>query len=93
MKSTLLSQVCDMIADIYDEDVDVNFVKIHLLSRFGDHIRRFGNIQMYFTESRETNHKTMIKEGYQRSNKSYASHQILQTYSRLDSYKIHQINI
>ena len=82
-----------MIADIYDEDVDFNFVKIHLLSHFGDHIRRFGNIQMYSTESRETNHKTMIKEGYRRSNKSDASHQILRTYARLDSFKIHEMNI
>src|ERR1700761_218298 len=82
-----------MVADIYDEDVDFTFVKIHLLSHFGDHIRRFGNIQMYCTESRETNHKTMIKEGYRRSNKSDASHQILRTYARLDSFKIHEMNI
>ena len=82
-----------MIADIYDEDVDFNFVKIHLLSHFGNHIQPFGNIQMYSTESGETNHKTMVKEGYRRSNKSDASHQILQTYARLDSFKIHQMNI
>ena len=66
-----------MIAEIYDEDVDFNFVKIHLLSHFGDQIRCFGNIQMYSTESRDTNHKTMIKEGYRRSDKSDASHHIL----------------
>ena len=36
----------EMVADIYNEDVDFNFVKIHLLSHFGDHIRRFGNIQI-----------------------------------------------
>ena len=82
-----------MVADIYDEDVDFNFVKIHLLSHFRDHIRRFGNIQMYSTESCKTNHKTMIKEGYQRSNKNNASHQILRTHARLDSFKIHEMNI
>ena len=48
---------------------------------------------MYSTESGETNHKTMIKEGYRRSNKSDASHQILGTYARLDSFKIHEMNI
>ncbi|KAG0633391.1 hypothetical protein HOY80DRAFT_896568 [Tuber brumale] len=37
--------------------------KIHLLSHFADHIRCFGNIQMYSTESGETSHKIMIKEG------------------------------
>jgi hypothetical protein len=82
-----------IVADIYDEDVDFNFVKMHLLSHFGDHIRRFGNIQMYSTESGETSHKTMIKEGYQRSNKNDASQQILQSYARLDSFKIHEMNI
>ena len=66
-----------MIADIHDEDVDFNFVKIHLLSHFGDHIRRFGNIQIYCTEAGETSHKTMIKEGYRRSNKNDASYQTL----------------
>jgi len=52
-----------IVAHIYEEDVDFNFVKIHLLSHFGDHVRRFGNIQMYSTESGETSHKSMIKEG------------------------------
>ena len=82
-----------LVADIYDEDVDFNFVKIHPLSHFGDNIRRFGNIQIYSTESGETNHKTMIKEGYRRSNKNDASHQILRTYARLDSFKIDEMNI
>jgi hypothetical protein len=82
-----------VVADIYEEDVDFNFVKIHLLSHFGDHVRRFGNIQMYSTESGETSHKTMIKEGYRRSNKNDASHQILRTYARLDSFKIHEMNV
>ena len=48
---------------------------------------------MYSTESGETNHKTIIKEGYRRSNKNDASHQILRTYARLDSFKIHEMNI
>ena len=55
-----------LVADIYDEDIDFNFVQIHLLSHFRDHIRRYGNIQIYSTESGETYHKTIIKEGYRR---------------------------
>ncbi|KAG0644868.1 hypothetical protein HOY80DRAFT_1068221, partial [Tuber brumale] len=66
-----------VVADIYDEDGDFNFVKIHLPSHFVDHIRHFGNIQMYSTESGETSHKIMIKEGYRRSIKNDASYQIL----------------
>ena len=71
-------------------------MKSPLLSQIcdiGDHIRRFGNIQIYSTESGETNHKTIIKEGYRWSNKSDVSHQILRTYARLDSFKIHEMNI
>jgi len=82
-----------IVADIYEEDVDFNFVKIHLLSHFGDHVRHFGNIQMYSTKSGERSHKTMIKEGYRRSNRNDVSHQILQTYARLDCFKIHQTNV
>jgi len=32
-------------------------------------VQCFGIIQLYSTESRETSHKTMIKEGYWRSNR------------------------
>ncbi|KAG0132531.1 hypothetical protein HOY82DRAFT_483919, partial [Tuber indicum] len=75
------------------ENVDFNLVKIHLLSHFKDHVWRFGNIQMYSTESGESNHKTMIKVGYRRSNKNDTSHQIRRTYARLDSFKIQEMNV
>ena len=86
-------QLEGVVADIYDKDIDFNFVKIHLLSHFADHIRQFGNIQMYSTESGETSHKEMIKKSYRRSNKNDASYQILWTYARLDGFKIHEIDI
>jgi len=79
----------EIVVDIYDEDVDFNFVKIHLLSHFRDHVLCFGNFQMYSTESGERSHKTIIKEGYRCSNRNDASHQILRTYARLDSFRIH----
>ena len=82
-----------MVADIYNEDVDFNFVRRHLLSHFGDHIEQFENVQMYSTKSGETSHKTMRKMGYRRLNKHDASHQILRTYARLDSFRIHEMNI
>lgn len=83
----------EIFTDIGTEDVDLNFVMIHLLSHFGDHIRRFGNIHIYSTKAWETSDKTMIKEGYQQSNKNDVSHQILQIYAKLDSFTIHEINI
>ena len=82
-----------IVADIYDEEVDINLVKIHPVSHFGNHIWRFGKIQKNSTESGERNHKTRTKEGYRQSNKNDTSHQILRIYSRLDSLKIHEMNI
>ena len=73
-------QCCDfdgMVTDIFDEDVELKVVKIHLLSHFRDHIRCFGNIKMYSTESGKTNHKTIIKENYRRLYKNEPSDQIL----------------
>jgi len=79
----------EIVADIYNEDVDFNFLKIHLLSHFGGHVQRLGNILMYSTESEETSQKTKILEGYPGSNRNNASYQILRTYIRLDSFRIH----
>jgi len=59
-----------------------NFIKIHLLSHFCDHIRQFGNIAMYSTEFGELVHKTQIKAGWRQSNKNDALRQIGQSYSR-----------
>ena len=82
-----------VMADIYEQDVDFNFVKIHLLSHFGDHVRHFGNIQMYSTKSGETSHKLIIKECCRQSNRNDTSHQILRIYTRLGSFKIHEMNV
>jgi len=59
-----------------------NFIKMHLLSPFCDHIRQFGNIPMYSIEFTELGHKTQIKAGWRQSNKKDASRQIVQSYSR-----------
>jgi len=47
---------------IYTES-HFNFVKIHLLSHFSDHIRQFGNILMYSTEFGELGHMELIQDG------------------------------
>ena len=39
-----------------------NFIKMHLLSYFCDHICQFGNILMDSTEIQELAHETQIKE-------------------------------
>lgn len=82
-----------VVAVIYKEDMNFNLDKIHLLSYFGNHVRRCRNVQMYSTNLGETSHKIIIKERYRRLNKSNACHQILQIYTRLDSFKIHEMNV
>jgi len=59
-----------------------NFIKIHLLCHFCDHIPQFGNIPMYSTEFGELAHKSQIKARWQQSNKNDGSRHIVQSYSR-----------
>ena len=50
-----------------------NFVKMHLLDHFRDHIYQFGNIPIYSTEFGELAHKNQIKDRWRRSNKNAAA--------------------
>ena len=49
--------------DMIHGESHFNFIKMHLLSHFCDHICQFGNIPMYSTEIGELAYKTQIKEG------------------------------
>jgi len=49
--------------DLVPGESHFNFIKMHLLSHFCDHIRKFGNILMYSMEIGELAHKTQIKDG------------------------------
>jgi len=70
-----------------------NFIKMHLLSHFCDHIRQLGNIPMYSTEFGELTHKTQIKAGWRQSNKNDVSRQIVQSYSRQHGIRIRLLNL
>jgi len=70
-----------------------NFIKIHLLSHFCDHIRQFGNIPMYSTEFGELAHKTQIKARWRQSNKNDASRQIVQSYSQQHGIRMRLLNL
>jgi len=59
-----------------------NFIKMHYLTHFASHVRRFGTISMDSTEIGELAHKDQIKDGYRRSNKNDAARQILSQYGR-----------
>jgi len=70
-----------------------NFIKIHLLSYFSDHIRQFGNIAMYSTEFGELAHKEQIKDRWRRLNKNDAARQIVHSYSRQHAIRIRLLNL
>jgi len=87
------SQQCQMRDDDRDEEDELcidmihsqshlNFMKMHLLSHFGDDICQFGNIPMYSTEIRERAHERQIKEGLRQSNKNHTARQIVHSYGR-----------
>jgi len=70
-----------------------NFVKMHLLSHFCDHIRQFGNIPMYSTEIGELAHKTQIKEGWRQSNKNDADRQSVHSCGRQHAIWMRLLNL
>jgi len=79
--------------DLIHCESDFNFIKIHLLSHLGDHIRQFGNIPMYSTELGELAHKEQIKDTWRRSNKNYPLHQIVHSYSRQHAIRMRFLNL
>ena len=59
----------DQRMDLINSESHFNFIKMHLLSHFHEHIHQFGNILMYSTEFGKLAHKDQIKDGGRRSNK------------------------
>src|SRR5205807_7593829 len=55
--------------DLIHSKSHFNFIKMHLLSHFHEHIRQFGNIPMYSTEFSQHVHKDQIKDRWRHSNK------------------------
>jgi len=59
-----------------------NVIKMHYLTHFASHVRRFGSISIYSTEIGELAHNDQIKDDYRKSNKNEAARQILSHYGR-----------
>jgi len=79
--------------DLIHTESHFNFIKMHLLCHFHDHVRQFGNIPMYSTEFGELAHKDQIKDGWRRSNKNDAARQILHTYGRQHAIRMRLLNL
>ncbi|KAH0604492.1 uncharacterized protein H6S33_006869 [Morchella sextelata] len=70
-----------------------NFPKIHLMGHFAEHIRQYGNIPDYSTESCESAHRDQIKIPYRRSNRVDPAMQILRTFNRDYTFSICELNL
>jgi len=83
----------DICLDLVLAESHFNFIKMHLLSHFCDHIRQFGNIPMYSTEIGELAHKTQIKDGWHQSNKNDTVRQIVHSYGRQHAIRMRLLNL
>jgi len=72
----------DRRADLIRRENHFTFIKMHYLTHFASHVKRFGSISMYSTEIGELAHKNQITDGYRGSNKNEAARQILSQYGR-----------
>jgi len=79
--------------DMIHGESHFNFIKMHLLSHFCDHIRQFCNIPMYSTVIRELAHKTQIKEGWSQSNKNDSASKIVHSYGRQHAIRMKLLNL
>ena len=79
--------------DMINSESHFNFIKIHLLSHFCDHIRQFGNIPMYCTQMGELAHKTQIKEGWRQLNKNDPARQIVHSYGCQHAIRMRLLNL
>ena len=80
-------------AELIQRENHFNFIKMHYLIHFVQHVRCFGSVSMYSTDIGELAHKEQIKEGYRRSNKNYAARQILAQYSKQHTIRMRLLTI
>ncbi|KAL0630995.1 hypothetical protein Q9L58_010148 [Maublancomyces gigas] len=70
-----------------------NLIKMHLLTHFWQHVKRFGNIPMFSTDFSELAHKGHIKESYKSSNKVDTALQILDISTRRQAFELGLLNL
>ena len=64
-------------AELIQQENHFNFINMHYLNHFVQHVRRFESVPMYPTDIGELAHKEQIKDSYCRSNQNHAARQIL----------------
>ena len=83
----------DQRMELIHAESNFNFVKMHLISHFCDHIYQFGNIPIFPTVYGELAHKEQIKDGWRYSNKIDAARQILSSYCRQYAIRMRILNL
>jgi len=74
------------------EDSHFNFIKMHLLTHFAEHIRELGNLSNFTAELSESCHRD-LKEAFRHSNKVNADPQILRSISRRLAFEYRELNV
>jgi len=75
-------------------DTDFNFPKIHVMSHWAKHVRRYGSLQQYSAERHEQAHKTNLKDGWNASNHNlnYLP-QVITFQHRIRCFEIRELNL
>ena len=61
-------EMANLWAELIQRENHFNFINMHYLNHFVQHVRRVRSVLMYSTDIGELAHKEQIKEGYRRSN-------------------------
>jgi len=85
------TQIESEIAQHLVDKSDFNFVKMHLLNHFTDHIRQLGNL---LNVSSEISEKAMmdLKQGYRQSNHHEVTFQILRKKAQMEVFQYRELN-
>jgi len=83
----------DQHIELISSESNFNFVKMHLISHFRDHIYMFSNIPMYSTEYGQHAYQEQIKDGWRRSYKIDAARQIISSCCRQDAICMTLLNL
>jgi hypothetical protein len=70
-----------------------NFIKLHVLTHYREHVERFGSIPQYSTNISELAHVLQVKEAYRASNKVDAATQILDYGGQRLALEIRMLNL
>jgi DNA-directed RNA polymerase subunit N (RpoN/RPB10)/oligoribonuclease (3'-5' exoribonuclease) len=87
-KTWIESQVKSLV----EEESDFNFIKLHLLTHFSEHVKELGHLTNVSAELSERLHRE-LKDAFRRSNKHNAHQQILQSITRTTLFEYRDLNI